>query len=65
MWNIAILLPMFFCFSIRILAEINRKPIDLVEGRSWFNVEYFGAELALIFVAEDHLRLFSFVILFY
>jgi NADH:ubiquinone oxidoreductase subunit H len=30
-WNIAIGLY-FFCFFIRILAEINKKPIDFVEG---------------------------------
>jgi NADH-quinone oxidoreductase subunit H len=47
---------MVFCFFIRILAEINRRPIDLIEGESelvsGFKVEYFGVEFALIFIAE-------------
>jgi len=44
---------MFFCFFLflRVLAEINRRPIDLVEGESelvsGFNVEYFS-ELGLV-----------------
>jgi NADH:ubiquinone oxidoreductase subunit H len=53
-------LIIFFCFFISILAEINRSPIDLVEGESelvsGFNVEYYGVEyyieFALIFIAE-------------
>jgi NADH-quinone oxidoreductase subunit H len=38
------------------LVEINQGPIDLAEGESElvsaFNVEYFGVEFALIFIAE-------------
>jgi NADH-quinone oxidoreductase subunit H len=49
-------MPMFFCFFISILAEMNRSPMDLVEGESelvsGFNVEYYGVEFALIFIAE-------------
>jgi len=45
-----------FRFFIRILAEINKKLIDLLERESElfpdFNVEYFGIEFALIFIAE-------------
>jgi len=51
MWNIVILLPIFFCFLIRILSETNRRPIDLVE-------ENFRAEFALIFIAEYGMILF-------
>jgi len=51
-----ILIPIFFCFFVSILAEINRRPMDLVEGESelvsGFNVEYYGIEFALIFIAE-------------
>jgi NADH-quinone oxidoreductase subunit H len=51
-----ILIPTFFCFFISILAEINQRPIDLVEGESelvsGFNVEYHGVKFALIFIAE-------------
>jgi NADH-quinone oxidoreductase subunit H len=47
-------IPIFFVFSI--LVEINQSPIDLVEGESelvfGFNVEYYGVEFALIFIAE-------------
>jgi len=49
-------MPIFFCFFISILAEMNRSPMDLVEGESGlvsgFNVEYYGVEFALIFIAE-------------
>jgi len=41
---------------------MNRSPIDLVEGESelvsGFNVEYFGAESALIFIAEYGIIIF-------
>jgi len=67
-WNIITLMPIFFCFFIRILAEINRSPIDLVEGESelvsGFNVEYYGVEFALIFIAEYGIIIFfSYIIL--
>jgi len=67
-WNVVILLPIFFCFFIRILAEINRNPIDLVQGESElvseFNVEYYGVEFALIFIAEYGIIIFfSYIIL--
>jgi len=67
-WNIIILMSIFFCFFIRILAEINRSPIDLVEGESElvsrFNVEYYGVKFALIFIAEYGIIIFfSYVIL--
>ncbi|KAG5316795.1 NU1M oxidoreductase, partial [Acromyrmex insinuator] len=38
-------MPLFLVFLIRIMAELNRRPIDFVEGKSKlvseFNVEYF------------------------
>jgi len=55
-WNIVILMPIFFCFFVSILAEINRSPMDLIKGESelvsGFNVEYYGVQVALIFIAE-------------
>jgi len=63
MWNIVILLPIFFfVFFISILAEINSSPIDLVEGKLelvfGFNVKYFDAEFVLIFIAEYGMIIF-------
>jgi len=53
---------MFLCFFIRVLAEMNRRPIDLVEGEfelvSGFNIEYFGAGFTLIFIAEYGIIIF-------
>jgi NADH-quinone oxidoreductase subunit H len=49
-------MPIFFCFFVSILAEINRSPMDLIKGESelvsGFNVEYYGVQVALIFIAE-------------
>jgi len=62
-------MPIFFCFFISILAEINRRPIHLVEGKSelvsGFNVEYFGMEFALIFIAEYGIIIFFVLLYFY
>jgi len=37
--------PLFLVFFVRVLTELNRRPIDFVEGESelvsGFNVEYF------------------------
>jgi NADH-quinone oxidoreductase subunit H len=55
-------MPIFFCSFISILAEINRRLMDLVEGESelvsGFNIEYFGVEFALIFIAEYGIIIF-------
>ncbi|KAG5320459.1 NU1M oxidoreductase, partial [Acromyrmex heyeri] len=43
-------------FLVRVIAELNRRSIDFVEGElklvSGFNVEYFRSVFALIFMAE-------------
>lgn len=68
MWYIFILFPIFILFFIRILAELNRSPIDFIEGESelvsGFNVEYFRGGFALIFMAEYGIIIFwSYLIL--
>lgn len=67
-WYIFILVPLFFVFFIRVLAEINRRPIDFIEGESelvsGFNIEYFRGGFALIFIAEYGIIIFfSYLIL--
>lgn len=66
-WNGALLLPIYLIFFTRRLAEINRAPMDLIEGESelvsGFNVEYFGVGFALIFLGEYGVVMFmSFLI---
>jgi len=62
MWYGFILRPLFLIFFIRVLAELNRRPIDFVEGESelvsGFNVEYFRGVFALIFIAEYGIIIF-------
>jgi NADH-quinone oxidoreductase subunit H len=59
----------FFCFSVRILAEMKQSPIDLVKGESelvcGFNIEYFGIKFALIIITKyAMIILFCFIVLF-
>lgn len=62
MWYIIMLLPLFIVFFIRVLAELNRSPIDFIEGESelvsGFNIEYFRGGFALIFIAEYGIIIF-------
>lgn len=55
-WYIIYIYPLFLIFFIRILAELNRRPIDFIEGESelvsGFNVEYFRGNFTLIFLRE-------------
>ncbi|KAG5316802.1 NU1M oxidoreductase, partial [Acromyrmex insinuator] len=47
-------MPLFLVFLLRIISELNRRPIDFVgesELVSGFNVEYFRDRFALIFIA--------------
>jgi len=61
-WYIIILFPLFIVFFIRVLAELNRRPIDFIEGESelvsGFNIEYFRGGFALIFIAEYGIIIF-------
>ena len=62
MWYGLMLRPLFLIFFVRVLAELNRRPIDFVEGESelvsGFNVEYFSGVFALIFIAEYGMIIF-------
>nr|YP_010872848.1 NADH dehydrogenase subunit 1 [Pheidole fervens]WGV34036.1 NADH dehydrogenase subunit 1 [Pheidole fervens] len=62
MWYMFMLFPLFIVFFISILAELNRSPMDFIEGESelvsGFNVEYFSGGFALIFMAEYGMIIF-------
>lgn len=67
LWFMWILIPLIIVFFIRILAELNRSPIDFVEGESelvsGFNVEYFRGSFALIFLGEYGMIIFMSIFL--
>jgi len=62
LWYLIILFPLFLVFFISVLAELNRRPIDFIEGESelvsGFNIEYFRGRFALIFIAEYGIIIF-------
>nr|ASY95843.1 NADH dehydrogenase subunit 1 [Atta opaciceps] len=62
LWYGFMLSPLFLMFFISVLAELNRSPMDFVEGESelvsGFNVEYFSGVFALIFMAEYGMIIF-------
>lgn len=62
LWYLVILYPLFLLFFIRILAELNRSPIDFIEGESelvsGFNIEYFSGGFTLIFLSEYGMIIF-------
>lgn len=61
-WYLIFLYPLFIVFFVRVLAELNRRPMDFVEGESelvsGFNIEYFRGGFALIFMAEYGIIIF-------
>ncbi|KAG5346609.1 NU1M oxidoreductase, partial [Acromyrmex charruanus] len=62
LWYLFMVIPLFLVFVLRIIAELNRTPMDFVEGESelvsGFNVEYFRGGFALIFIAEYGIIIF-------
>lgn len=67
-WFLFTLIPLFIVFFVRVLAELNRSPIDFIEGESelvsGFNIEYFSGGFALIFMGEYGIIIFfSYLIL--
>lgn len=62
LWYLVIMYPLFLLFFIRILAELNRSPIDFIEGESelvsGFNIEYFRGGFTLIFLSEYGMIIF-------
>lgn len=69
MWYIIYLYPLFMVFFIRTLAELNRRPMDFIEGESelvsGFNVEYFRGGFVLIFLREYGIILFFSILIVY
>ena len=55
-WTMLLALPLISSWSISILAETHRSPLDFTEGESelvsGFNIEYRSSMFALIFIAE-------------
>lgn len=60
--NVIFMFPIFMVFFIRVLAELNRTPMDFIEGESelvsGFNIEYFRGGFALIFMGEYGIIIF-------
>nr|QYF07834.1 NADH dehydrogenase subunit 1 [Hypoponera sauteri] len=61
------MIPLMIIFFISILSELNRSPMDFVEGESelvsGFNIEYFSGPFALIFLAEYGMIIFMSIFL--
>lgn len=62
LWFSIWLFPVIIIFFLRILAELNRSPIDFIEGESelvsGFNIEYFSSGFTFIFLAEYGIIIF-------
>nr|YP_009905737.1 NADH dehydrogenase subunit 1 [Nylanderia flavipes]QGW36355.1 NADH dehydrogenase subunit 1 [Nylanderia flavipes] len=69
LWYLVVLYPLFLLFFISILAELNRSPMDFIEGESelvsGFNIEYFSGGFTLIFLSEYGMIIFFSLISIY
>ncbi|KAG5314732.1 NU1M oxidoreductase, partial [Acromyrmex insinuator] len=61
-WYRIMVMHLFLIFLLRIIAELNHRPIDFVEGESelvsGFNIEYFRGGFALIFMTKYDIIIF-------
>nr|YP_009735165.1 NADH dehydrogenase subunit 1 [Acropyga pallida]QBG38653.1 NADH dehydrogenase subunit 1 [Acropyga pallida] len=61
-WFLFVMYPLFIMYFISIMAELNRSPMDFIEGESelvsGFNIEYFSGGFALIFLGEYGMIIF-------
>nr|YP_010839100.1 NADH dehydrogenase subunit 1 [Pachycondyla annamita]WGF22865.1 NADH dehydrogenase subunit 1 [Pachycondyla annamita] len=69
LWFFWMLFPLMIIFFISILSELNRSPMDFIEGESelvsGFNVEFFSGSFALIFLSEYGMIIFMSYLLMY
>nr|YP_009735152.1 NADH dehydrogenase subunit 1 [Acropyga myops]QBG38640.1 NADH dehydrogenase subunit 1 [Acropyga myops] len=61
-WFLLIIYPLFIMYFISIMVELNRSPMDFIEGESelvsGFNIEYFSGGFTLIFLGEYGMIIF-------
>nr|QBG38588.1 NADH dehydrogenase subunit 1 [Acropyga donisthorpei] len=61
-WFILVVYPLFIMYFISIMVELNRSPMDFIEGESelvsGFNIEYFSGGFTLIFLSEYGMIIF-------
>lgn len=66
-WYFIFISPVFLIYFLRVLAELNRRPMDFIEGESelvsGFNVEYFRGGFTLIFLGEYGIIIFFSVVI--
>nr|YP_009735126.1 NADH dehydrogenase subunit 1 [Acropyga guianensis]QBG38614.1 NADH dehydrogenase subunit 1 [Acropyga guianensis] len=62
LWFLVIFYPLFIMYFISIIVELNRSPMDFIEGESelvsGFNIEYYSGGFTLIFLGEYGMIIF-------
>nr|QBG38538.1 NADH dehydrogenase subunit 1 [Acropyga acutiventris] len=62
LWFLLVIYPLFIMYFISIMVEMNRSPMDFIEGESelvsGFNIEYFSGGFILIFLSEYGMIIF-------